>query len=184
MSPPLDPRELLLTSSTVYVPLSPAQRFWYLRLLNRVDSLTLNEIFTAPESPKTEEGAVLDVQAEGDATLRRNIKNAIADNGKQEGGKTAEANAWLKMMNLLMQLRKCCNHPFVLLRSSWATLILVATCSRTPKQSRLRSLSISWRRRASSSCWTSSWLISCPRARRCCCSLASLGSSLRFLGSC
>lgn len=38
------------TASTVYVPLSPFQRFWYSRVLTKTDTTTLREVFkNAPE---------------------------------------------------------------------------------------------------------------------------------------
>ena len=101
---------------TVYVPLSPAQRFWYLRLLNRVDSMTLSEIFAAPppKSTKiTEVGGIKDEdesdEAAGEGDVLKNVKQAMASSSSAEG------SSWKTMMNLLMQLRKTCNHPFVLL---------------------------------------------------------------------
>ncbi|KAK4058436.1 hypothetical protein OIO90_000595 [Microbotryomycetes sp. JL221] len=116
---------------TLYVPLSPAQRFWYMRLLTRADTVTLNEVFStdlraaagvpepkrgrksksfATDSPTTP--VIEEVEAEdeddGQAQVRENLKQAMATS---KGG---EGNAWMKMMNLLMQLRKCCNHPYLL----------------------------------------------------------------------
>ncbi|KAL8276276.1 hypothetical protein RQP46_011304 [Phenoliferia psychrophenolica] len=103
---------------TLYVPLSPAQRFWYKRLLTRADTITLSEIFNAaPGQPKVEKvevvtaapAAVPALETEGESQVRENITQQIAA-GKAGG----EGNAWMKMMNLLMQLRKCCNHPYLL----------------------------------------------------------------------
>jgi SWI/SNF-related matrix-associated actin-dependent regulator of chromatin subfamily A member 5 len=84
---------------TVYVPLSPAQRFWYKRLLTRADTITLSEIFTA--APPT----LANIKAEGEedakdsssgeVQIRENVAKAIA--ASKAGG---EGNAWMKMMNL------------------------------------------------------------------------------------
>lgn len=94
---------------TVYVPLAPAQRFWYLRLLNRADSMTLSEIFTpttaAPATSTSaqieEEGVdTMSEQNEGEVHVRENIKQAMANS--KAGG---EGNAWMKMMNLYVPHR-------------------------------------------------------------------------------
>lgn len=119
----------------VYVPLSPVQRFWYKRLLTRADNMTLSEIFKAPAASlanvatdakavddsvsaleveptpaKVEEEGVVDQEEEGlnegESQAREHVKQAMANT--KAGG---EGNAWMKMMNLLMQLRKVCNHP-------------------------------------------------------------------------
>ncbi|GAA5887357.1 hypothetical protein JCM6882_002504 [Rhodosporidiobolus microsporus] len=150
------PREEL----TLYVPLSPAQVFWYTRLLSRADTMTLGEIFGSSEAfdtaaeqlaikqleaaegnykgpaaarlgrlqkekerkgksaVKQEEGGDVvvlddsedDEDATGDARVMENVKYAI------ESSKTGETggNGWQKMMNLLIQLRKTCCHPYLL----------------------------------------------------------------------
>ena len=81
---------------TLYVPLSPAQRFWYLRLLNRSDSVTISEIFQDVKEEEnilsTREGS----EEDGDQVIKANVRSAI------EAGKSATAgnNEWSKMMNL------------------------------------------------------------------------------------
>ncbi|KAM0788448.1 hypothetical protein ACM66B_001582 [Microbotryomycetes sp. NB124-2] len=108
---------------TLYVPLSPAQRFWYMRLLTRADTVTLNEVFSTdlraaagapePKRGRKSKSAVLEEvetaeEDEGQSQVRENLKQVMA------ASKGGEGNAWMKMMNLLMQLRKCCNHPYLL----------------------------------------------------------------------
>lgn len=95
MSSPFVPLRVSLTFPlAVYVPLSPAQRFWYKRLLTRADTITLSEIFTAPP-PTLASVAEDDEHAEGETQIRENIKQAMA--ASKAGG---EGNAWMKMMNL------------------------------------------------------------------------------------
>jgi SWI/SNF-related matrix-associated actin-dependent regulator of chromatin subfamily A member 5 len=77
----------------VYVPLSPVQRFWYQRLLTRVDSLTLDQIFTA--------------KAENDDDVMRELKENVQMSMKEE--KEGKGGHWTKMMGLLMQLRRVCD---------------------------------------------------------------------------
>ncbi|KAH8924965.1 hypothetical protein BT69DRAFT_1260872 [Atractiella rhizophila] len=65
---------------TLTIPLCPAQRFWYLALLKRIDLTLLS---------KTEDGA----------------------------GENKDANRYKTLMNLLMQLRKVCNHPYTIMHA-------------------------------------------------------------------
>ncbi|KAL4063586.1 P-loop containing nucleoside triphosphate hydrolase protein [Scleroderma yunnanense] len=85
---------------TVFIPMTEAQRFWTYRLLTRMDTLDLKEIFaTDIEHRPLDEG-------------RREIMSHITEQMKYTA--TAEANRWRKLMNLLMQLRKVCDHPYLL----------------------------------------------------------------------
>ncbi|KAH7882573.1 P-loop containing nucleoside triphosphate hydrolase protein [Phlebopus sp. FC_14] len=85
---------------TVFVPMTEAQRFWTYRLLTRMDTLELKEIFTT----KIEEGSEHDG--------RREVLSHISQQMSRTA--TGEANRWRKLMNLLMQLRKVCDHPYLL----------------------------------------------------------------------
>ncbi|KAF8554251.1 hypothetical protein OG21DRAFT_1497134 [Imleria badia] len=90
------PREEL----TVFIPMTEAQRFWTYRLLTRMDTMDLQEIFTS----KLEDGPEHDG--------RRQVREQIATQIKRTA--SGEANRWKKLMNLLMQLRKVCDHPYLL----------------------------------------------------------------------
>ncbi|KAI0945925.1 hypothetical protein AcV7_010039 [Taiwanofungus camphoratus] len=90
------PREEL----TVYVPMMEAQRFWTYRLLTRMDTIDLKEIFMA----KLEDNE----HNEGRKEVQRYLASHIYRN------KTGEQSQWTKLMNLLMQLRKTCDHPYLL----------------------------------------------------------------------
>lgn len=41
---------------TVFIPLTEAQRFWYYRLLTRMDTMDLQQIFKAEEGENMDEG--------------------------------------------------------------------------------------------------------------------------------
>ena len=107
----LPPKEELL----VYVPLTPLQRFWYKRLITRLDSSTLlNEVLgnSALEETKSETSSVVILntppkkrsQLKKEKDIPAELRPRISAN---------ESNAWQKLMNLLMQLRKACNHPYL-----------------------------------------------------------------------
>jgi SWI/SNF-related matrix-associated actin-dependent regulator of chromatin subfamily A member 5 len=112
------------------------QRFWYTRLITRADQGLLDELF---RGAKHKEHAALksdsDLEAElikKDAEamelltkdmvigsdewkesreiLARTIEREREDNA--DNNTTVRNSAWQKLMNLLMQLRKVCNHPY------------------------------------------------------------------------
>jgi SWI/SNF-related matrix-associated actin-dependent regulator of chromatin subfamily A member 5 len=120
------------TEMTIFVPLAPMQSFWYKRLLSQLDKGTLAELFKRPKQTPTD-GLYTDVETEsnasGSGSVRRNDSNSALSthsteydsefaatyrldeaesNLKVAGAKNG--NDWQKMMNLLMQLRKCCDH--------------------------------------------------------------------------
>ncbi|KAH7089254.1 SNF2 family N-terminal domain-containing protein [Paraphoma chrysanthemicola] len=123
----LPPKEEIL----LYVPLTPMQRFWYTRLLTRVDNAMLNELFA---DGKNKEKAAIDQDRQEDQAvqLMEKMETGTID-GKGEWQETANIiqqsmekeqtkaengsevkSAWQKLLNLVMQLRKCCSHPYLL----------------------------------------------------------------------
>jgi len=120
----LPPKEEVL----LYVPLTPMQRFWYTRLLTRVDNAMLTDLFEDGKSKekstihqdKQEEGQMqeqlqkLQKSAQG-ADKEWEETTAIMQQGiaKEQAGSESKS-AWQKLMNLVMQLRKCCSHPYLL----------------------------------------------------------------------
>ncbi|KAJ4379901.1 hypothetical protein N0V86_005085 [Didymella sp. IMI 355093] len=123
----LPPKEEIL----LYVPLTPMQRFWYTRLLTRVDQGMLNELFA---NGKEKERAALEQDKQDDALVEKmqqleTMPDTIADQSEweetaqimrqalkkeQESNAVTNKYAWQKLMNLVMQLRKCCSHPYLL----------------------------------------------------------------------
>lgn len=117
----------------LYVPLTPVQRFWYTRLLTKADNATLDDLFMDVKEKearalKMEEhdeellrlekaGAAIDSAEYLDSTdvwqeSRAIIKEALQQN--EDSDVKGGDHAWKKLMNLLMQLRKVCNHPYLL----------------------------------------------------------------------
>ncbi|KAF1362859.1 ISWI chromatin-remodeling complex ATPase ISW2 [Lizonia empirigonia] len=123
----LPPKEEVL----LYVPLTPMQRFWYTRLLTRVDDGMLNDLFA---NVKEKEKAAVDQDKEDERLLQKmglleTQPDAIGGEGEweetaqimrraiekeQENSTATNKSAWQKLMNLIMQLRKCCSHPYLL----------------------------------------------------------------------
>ncbi|KAF2020095.1 hypothetical protein BU24DRAFT_448449 [Aaosphaeria arxii CBS 175.79] len=118
----------------LYVPLTPMQRFWYTRLLTHVDDAILNEVFCNSQS-KEIASIKQEQQEDALATQLENledtksgitgshnthlwgdtaaiIKQSIEQEQRQNKG--GSKSAWRKLMNLIMQLRKCCSHPYLL----------------------------------------------------------------------
>ena len=122
----------------LYVPLSPMQKFWYTRLLTRADQGLLEDLFKGAEKKEAlalekevqdanQEAAIvkdktiedlelLDTTAFGaeDAEQWEESKQIMRQALEQEQQEEKKNPAWKKLMNLLMQLRKCCNHPYIL----------------------------------------------------------------------
>ena len=115
------------TEVLLYVPLTPMQRFWYMRLLTRADKGLLEELFQGAQQKEAvalqkeaQEGGILQEKgieelealeqdkacggeaaaewAESKEILRQALKHEREDENK--------TSAWKKLMNLLMQLRK------------------------------------------------------------------------------
>ncbi|KAJ4983001.1 ISWI chromatin-remodeling complex ATPase ISW2 [Stagonosporopsis vannaccii] len=120
----LPPKEEVL----LYVPLTPMQRFWYTRLLTRVDQGMLDDLFV---NGKEKEKAVFDQDKKDEALLEKmrqletkpdlargweetaQIMRQTFEKEQQESA-LMNTSAWQKLMNLVMQLRKCCSHPYLL----------------------------------------------------------------------
>ena len=126
------------TEVLLYVPLTPMQRFWYMRLLTRADRGLLEELFQGAER---KELAALEQEAKDEGNEPSILKNKSIEDlealdttvlGAEDAADWEESKeimrqalqqeqendkknpAWKKLMNLLMQLRKCCNHPYIL----------------------------------------------------------------------
>ena len=122
----LPPKEEIL----LFVPLTPMQRFWYQRFLTRVDTNMLDTLF---KGAKAKEVKALQIQADEDAKDSKLLQMAQADladplaaddvwaESKEIMAKAVQneevdtnSSDWRKLMNLVMQLRKVCSHPYVL----------------------------------------------------------------------
>ena len=114
------------TEVLLYVPLTPMQRFWYMRLLTRADKGLLEELF---QGAQQKEAVALRQEAQDGSILKeKRIEELEALEHKAFGGEAAaewaeskeimrqaleheqqdenKSSAWKKLMNLLMQLRK------------------------------------------------------------------------------
>ncbi|KAK6586746.1 hypothetical protein PZA11_000036 [Diplocarpon coronariae] len=122
------------TELLLFVPLSPMQRFWYTRMITKADQGLLDELFKRAKSKEEENMQSLKEAEEREAELMKMEAGALAvlENDELIGtdawketkaileqtvqreqieieGKRSD---WQKLMNLLMQLRKVCNHPY------------------------------------------------------------------------
>ena len=109
------------------LPLTPMQRFWYRRLLTKLDSGLLEDLFKGAKSKEEQalqkERSELEKEEELLARVEEGLESANAET-KEDSWKEAKTimeqsikskgTGWQKLMNLLMQLRKCCNHPYLL----------------------------------------------------------------------
>ncbi|CAG8977973.1 hypothetical protein HYALB_00001854 [Hymenoscyphus albidus] len=124
------------TEVLLFVPLSPMQRFWYERMITKADQGLLDELFKG-----TKEKEAVAIKASAEEALRdaevmkieenalkvfedtemmgtdawKETKDILEQTVQREAEVQAEGkskSAWQKLMNLLMQLRKVCNHPY------------------------------------------------------------------------
>ncbi|KAI9821808.1 MAG: hypothetical protein M1827_002390 [Pycnora praestabilis] len=120
------------TDVLLFVPLTPMQRFWYTRLLTRADQGLLEKLFLGAKDKEKDARAQELVEAEAwqdkDIAELEALDKEGAHGGdgweeskkimqqalEQEEKDASKKTAWRKLMNLLMQLRKCCNHPYLL----------------------------------------------------------------------
>lgn len=117
------------TEVLLFMPLTPMQRWYYTRLMTRVDQGLLDELFHgAQEKEKTmqaqedHEEKVWQERTEQLETLEKSgsydawqeSKVILQQTIEQEQKDASKKSAWVKLMNLLMQLRKVCNHPYMI----------------------------------------------------------------------
>jgi SWI/SNF-related matrix-associated actin-dependent regulator of chromatin subfamily A member 5 len=101
------PREEL----TVFIPLTEAQRFWYYRLLTRMDTLDLEQIFgeTGVDEDQgrkeVKEGLKKMMESKDDKRLFPPLVAPLADDLISLGACTE----YRKLLNLLIQLRQLCD---------------------------------------------------------------------------
>ncbi|KAG5353088.1 hypothetical protein C0989_010470 [Termitomyces sp. Mn162] len=94
------PREEL----TVFIPLTETQRWWTYKLLTRLPAADIRKIFAERgETIKLEH----EMAKEGPEEVLGQVENKI-ETEKIEGAK------YKQMMNLLIQLRQVCDHPYLL----------------------------------------------------------------------
>ncbi|PSN62298.1 hypothetical protein BS50DRAFT_578116 [Corynespora cassiicola Philippines] len=107
----------------LYVPLTPMQRFWYMRLLTRVGDSMLNDLFA--DSRAQEEQALKQYEEDKllikkkDTEASRGVQDweettAIMEQAVQKERASVGTSKWQRLMNLILQLRKCCSHPYML----------------------------------------------------------------------
>ena len=115
------------TDVLMYIPLTPMQRFWYKRLITKVDDGLLDELFTGAankeqalimDDKNVVDQALMAIAAEDESNddialthrkvLEQALAQEVADVNSDRGN-----SAWKKLMNLMMQLRKVCSHPYL-----------------------------------------------------------------------
>ncbi|KAL2354412.1 ISWI chromatin-remodeling complex ATPase-like protein ISW2 [Cryomyces antarcticus] len=120
----LPPKEEIL----LYVPLTPMQRFWYTRLLTRAGNALLEDLFRDVKSKEKESlqkeaiedqtwNALSELErkaAGGEVDAWEESKRIMQQAVEQEQNDSRQKSAWSRLMNLILQLRKCCNHPYLL----------------------------------------------------------------------
>ncbi|PVH80423.1 hypothetical protein DL98DRAFT_418592 [Cadophora sp. DSE1049] len=124
------------TEVLLFVPLSPMQRFWYTRMITKADQGLLDELFKGAKTKEEEnmhalkmaeerEAEIMKIESEALAVLENDaligsdawketkaILEQTVQREQMENQDEGKKSDWQKLMNLLMQLRKVCNHPY------------------------------------------------------------------------
>lgn len=123
------------TEVLLFVPLAPMQIFWYRRMITKADKGLIEELFKDAKGKEEQalsavrnDEELLKQEAEAlqilqDPTLIgsdkwKETKEILAQtldrerNGEAGPNTPSRKSDWQKLMNLLMQLRKVCNHPY------------------------------------------------------------------------
>ena len=97
---------------TVFIPMTEAQRFWTYRMLTRMDTLELKEIFVTD----LEHGPMVEGRREIMSHITTQMKRTATAETNRKDDAVRRINVpdichkgWKKLMNLLMQLRKVCD---------------------------------------------------------------------------
>lgn len=131
------------TEVLLFVPLSPLQLFWYQRMITKADQGLLDELFKGAKTKEEEnmragkeieqkEAELMKIETEAlkvledssligtdaweetKAILEDTVRREKEVDQNNDGKKKTD---WQKLMNLLMQLRKVCNHPYQILNA-------------------------------------------------------------------
>ena len=105
------------TEVLLYLPLTPFQQFWYTRLLTRLPNPMLKDLFGNSKQKEEAMGKLeLDddtkMSSVGDESFAMQSQAMIQQAITNEDPADKDTTAYKKLMNLLMQLRKCCSHPY------------------------------------------------------------------------
>ncbi|KAI8799742.1 P-loop containing nucleoside triphosphate hydrolase protein [Cladochytrium replicatum] len=127
----------------IYVPISPCQAFWYERLMMRLDKHTLDEIFSSSHSTAAPTPSKSNVESSPSLNRLACSEHDIDEGDTMEEGGMNEdpemhegevmaldlvkrmkemeqdtfsegrPEQWKKLMMTWIQLRKCCDHPYL-----------------------------------------------------------------------
>ncbi|KAI9679363.1 MAG: hypothetical protein M1817_005385 [Caeruleum heppii] len=120
------------TEVVLLVPLTPMQKFNYTRLITGTGTGLLEQLFRGARDKEERmlkiekvEDEVWEREGLDDANALEREENAGGSNWaeskaimknalEQENQDASKKSAYQRLMNLMMQLRKCCNHPYLL----------------------------------------------------------------------
>ncbi|KAF3174743.1 hypothetical protein TWF225_009465 [Orbilia oligospora] len=113
----------------LYVPLSPMQRMWYTMILTKLDNPMLERLFknskdkesvdktAAKEEARRLDNVEIRVDNDGEeVTIKADNEewNEVQEAVKKSIEQVKSDPSWRKLMNILIQLRKICNHPYLI----------------------------------------------------------------------
>ncbi|EGG10256.1 uncharacterized protein MELLADRAFT_94587 [Melampsora larici-populina 98AG31] len=110
---------------TLYLPMSPCQRFWTKRLIMKSDMASLNQIFQTAGGDNDPVNASNAITNTGGTSTPLSLDKVtthvkeVKELSKQisyaiESETKDTSNSYTRLMNLLIQLRKVCDHPYLM----------------------------------------------------------------------
>ena len=103
---------------TVLVPLTDRQIGLYKALLCGLDSNTIDTVMTSSNSSQNLVADAANGNSSSSGSRKKSSNGIKASTSKNSlastGSATAEQSEWRKLMNLLLQLRKVCNHTYLM----------------------------------------------------------------------
>ncbi|TLD38144.1 ISWI chromatin-remodeling complex ATPase ISW2 [Venturia nashicola] len=117
------------TEVRLFLPLTPLQKQWYTRLLTKESETVLDEVFKG--ATEKEKAAICEATPELGLTPNSAAPGTPSSMGAADDGgvdssfwqigaetlgepKGAKKSEWQRLLNLVMQLRKCCTHPYLI----------------------------------------------------------------------
>jgi SWI/SNF-related matrix-associated actin-dependent regulator of chromatin subfamily A member 5 len=105
----------------LFVPLTPLQKNWYLRMLTQQSDDMLQEIYRSAQDK--EKGSMRSVNIRNDSVHpsrtdapSMQLNGTVAHDREVQDlqGNTPAKDSWRRLLNLVLQLRKVCTHPYLI----------------------------------------------------------------------
>ena len=100
------------TETKIFVGLTQLQKEWYRKLVSKDMNLLLSQSASGSTAPSTASDVAM--VASSTAAQAHNNNNTADQQQQAVSSSYAHSNDWRKLLNLMMNLRKICNHPYLI----------------------------------------------------------------------